>query len=161
MTINRLFSIGHFIFSGLKAKENISCLMRPVSDEPQDWGNVCSQNSPSSSNPLGGCGEDKIFLTGLTNFCVLPSVPRAARAEITARQPRRRDRLQTAENSNEFLQWMCKTKKISSSVCEWGWLGDPSSLTQSLKQQMKSFCDWLGCVFEKSDEKCMVEGREE
>lgn len=31
MTINRLFSIGHCIFSDLKAKESISCLMRPVS----------------------------------------------------------------------------------------------------------------------------------
>lgn len=30
MTINRLFSICHFIVSGLKAKESISCLMRPV-----------------------------------------------------------------------------------------------------------------------------------
>jgi len=30
MTINRLFCIGHFIVSDLKAKESISCLMRPV-----------------------------------------------------------------------------------------------------------------------------------
>lgn len=30
MVINRLFSIGHFIFSDLKTKESMSCLLRPV-----------------------------------------------------------------------------------------------------------------------------------
>lgn len=35
MTINRLFSIGHFIFSDLKAKESISCLMRPASSHSE------------------------------------------------------------------------------------------------------------------------------
>lgn len=129
MTINRLFSIGHFIFSDLKAEESISCLMRPVTDETQGWGNVCSQKSPQ--NPLWGYWEDKFF-SHQPNSLLCPALPSLGWEG--------RDNSQTTPQKGQTAncsKQQCapavnvQNKKIGGSVCEWGWIGDHNSLTQT------------------------------